>query len=168
MQSCFTSGRRTCGTLRFVSRIIVAALGFLMGGCALLFSSGDKEIGVIPAGSVSGFHFRTVLPRRTDSIRFVRTDPGSTNHSYEHIIVSLTNTSTQVISVRVANSFREIRPRTVAQLYDGSLESLLSVGTLPISSWSGRASCGILVQFPTNTSRPAPIRVVVSYSSPPL
>ena len=168
MHSCFTSSRKAFRNIGFISRIMVGALCLLMTGCALLFSSGDKEVGVIPAGSASSFHFRTVLPRRTDSIRFVRTDPGSTNHSDEPIIVSLTNASTQVISVGVVNSFREIRPRTVAQLYDGSLESLLSGRALLISSWSGRASCGILVQFPTNTSRPAPIRVVVSYSSPPL
>ncbi len=168
MLSCFTSSRKKFRNIGFISRIMVGALCLLMTGCALLFSSGDKEIGVIPAGSASSFQFRTVLPQRSRAIRFVGTDPSSTNHMDERVTVWITNSSARVISLQVANSFKEVDPHTTEQLYDGRLSSLLSGETLPVSSWSGRASCGILVRFPTNTYRPAPIRVVVSYSSPPL
>ena len=49
-------------------------------------------------------------------------------------------------------------PRTSALLYDGSLSTLLGGRQLSVSSWSGRASCELHIQFtPAPTLPAAPI-----------
>jgi hypothetical protein len=81
----------------------------------------------------------------------------------------LTNTSTsRTISLQSPGAFANVPPRTSALLYDGSLSTLLDGRQLSVSSWSGRASCELLIQFSPAPTLPAPIRVLCSNSSPPL
>jgi hypothetical protein len=61
-----------------------------------------------------------------------------------------------------------VPPHTSALLYDGSLAALLSGKRLSVSSWSGRASCELHIQFLSAPTFPAPIRVLCSHSSAPL
>ena len=141
----------------------------LFSGCALFFTEGETQIGVIPRDAGSNAVVRTVLRRDARAIRFDCAAPTPGFRTDDKVTVTLRNTSTsRTISLQTPGAFADVPPRTSALLYEGSLSTLLGGRQLSVSSWSGRASCELLIQFSPPPTLPAPIRVLCSYSSPPL
>lgn len=150
-------------------RAMLPVACLLFNGCALLFTEGESQIGTVPREPSTRTVVRTVLRRDARSLRFECADPKGTILGQDRVTVMLTNTSTsKTIEVQNPGAFANVPPHTSVLLYDGSLSALLNGKRLSVSSWSGRASCELHIQFASAPTLPAPIRVLCSYSSPPL
>lgn len=149
-------------------RVLVSAVCILLSGCALFRREGEKELGSIPQGPATQAVIQTSLPRDPRAIKFVCGPPLPSDFGQQRVAVTLTNTSDKVIEVRVPRAFINVAPRTSALLFDGSLSTLLGGYQLPVASWEGRSSCDLHFQFTPPASLPARIRVLCSYSTPPL
>jgi hypothetical protein len=154
---------------RIAVACLLASVVTMLNGCALLFTSGEKVIGVIPREPGSSVVFRTVLPRTANRIWFHCVSPASSFGGEDRVMITLTNTSGQrAISLQNSGAFATVAPHSSARLYDGSLAALLGGRGFWISTWDGRASCELHIQFSPAPTLTEPIRVLYSYSSPPL
>ena len=145
-------------------RVLLSFICLLFGGCAVFFSEGDRELGVIQPQPTMNVVIRAVLPRDTHSIRFTCTTPLPSVQGEQRVTVTLTNTSTRTIELGRSN----VAPHGSMQIFDGSLSALVDDRRFAVSTWSGRASCELHIQFAEAPSLPAQIRVLCWRSSPPL
>jgi hypothetical protein len=148
-------------------RVLLPFLCLLFGGCAVFFSEGDRELGVIKPQPATNVVIRAVLPRDTCSIRFTCAAPIPSVQGEERVTVTLTNTSTRTIELG-PGVVSGVAPHGSVQLFDGSLSALVGDRQFAVSAWSGRASCELHIQFASAPSLAAPIRVLCWRSSPPL
>lgn len=147
----------------------LTSLLVMLNGCVLLFTEGEKTIGVIPSGPENEVRFRSVLPRTSRAIRFRCAVPTSSVPGEVRVMVTLINTSKRrTISVENPGAFAQIGPHSSALIYDGGLADLLGNRGIPISTWSGRASCKLHIYFSRPLTLAEPIRVTCWHSSPPL
>jgi hypothetical protein len=149
-------------------RFLISAICMLLSGCALLPGEGVKELGSMPQGHTTQAVIQTSLPRDARAIKFVCGTAVPTDFGQQRIAVTLANTSDRSIEVLVPGAFTNVAPHASAQLFDGSLSTLLSGHQFPVSSWEGCASCELHAQFTPPANLPARISVLCSYSSPPL
>ena len=149
-------------------RVLLPFACVLFGGCAVFFSEGNCELGVIPPQPATNVVIRAVLPRDSRSIRFACTAPVPSVQGEERVTVVLTNTSTRIISLGDPGAVSDVVPHASVQLFDGSLSALFGGRHFAVSTWSGRASCELHIQFASVTSLSAPIRILCWRSSPPL
>ena len=103
-------------------RLLLPFLFLPLAGCAVFFSEGDREIGVIPVQTTSSVVIRAVLPRDAHDIRFACATPVSSTQAEQRVTVSLTNTSTRTIELGRSS----VASHGSTQLYDGSLSALIS------------------------------------------
>lgn len=144
-------------------RTLLPFLCVPLAGCALLFSASDRELGVIELQPTKRVVIRTVLPRDAKYIRFTSPVP---IHGEQRVTVMLTNTSTRTIELR-PGAVSAVAPHGSVQLFDGMLSALVSDPGIPVSTWSGRASCELHLQFQSAPYLSAPIRVLCHRSSAP-
>lgn len=138
-------------------------------GCGVfLISAGSKEIGVIPREPGSNVVFRTVLPSNANDICFECASPGSSFRAEDRVMIALTNTSGKRTITIEDGTF--VAPHGGATLYEGSVAALLGEGgrSFWTTTWDGRASCELHIQFRPAPTLPSPIRVFCHYSDPPL
>src|SRR5881394_1066015 len=148
-------------------RLLLPFVCLLFDGCAVFFSESDRELGVIRPQPTTNVVIRAVLPRDAQSIRFTCAAPISRVQGEERVMVTLTNTSTRTIELG-PGAVSTVAPHRSVQLFDGSLSALVGDRRFAVSTWSGRASCELHIQFASAPSLPAPIRVLCWRSSPPL
>jgi hypothetical protein len=138
-------------------------------GCGVFFlSAGSKEIGVIPREPGSNVVFRTVLPSNANDICFECASPASSFRAEDRVMITLTNTSGKRTITIEGRTF--VAPHGSAALYEGGIATLLAEGrrAFRTTTWQGRASCELHIQFTPAPTLPAPIRVFCHYSDPPL
>ncbi len=148
-------------------RLLLPFLCLLFCGCAAIFSEGDRELGVIQSQPTTNAVIRVVLPRNAHAIRFTCAAPITSVQGQNRVKLTLTNTSTKTIELGPGPA-STVAPHGSVQLFDGSLSALVSDRRFQVSTWSGRASCELHIQFVSPPSLPAPIRVLCWRSSPPL
>ena len=150
-------------------RAVLPLFALLLSGCALLFTEGETELGIVEAGTSSDAVIRTVLPRDARAIRFYCPMRTPTEVDDVRVTIELTNTSKSgVVSVRTTTGLTEVLPHSKAIIYDGGLLALLDGSSVPISCGSGRVSCELHFRFASRPTQPQPIRVRCSHSSAPL
>ncbi len=148
-------------------RLTLPFLCLMFGGCAVFFTEGDRELGVIQPKPATNVVIRAVLPRNAQTIRFTSAAPIPSGQGEQRVTVTLANTSTRTIGLGPGPG-SPVLPHSSEQLFEGTLSVLVSDRQFPVSTWSGRASCELHVQFASAPSLAAPIRVLCWRSSPPL
>lgn len=148
-------------------RLTLPFLCLLFSGCAVFFTEGDHQLGVIEPQPATNVVIRAVLPRDARSIRFTSAAPIPSGQGDQRVAVTLVNTSTRTIDLG-PGAASSVAPHSSKQLFEGSLSALVSDRGFPVSTWSGRASCELHLQFASAPSLAAPIRVLCWRSSPPL
>ena len=149
-------------------RVLIPIVALLLGGCAVFFREGERELGVLPLLLSKDVVVRTVLPRTVRTIRFVASAETASVPPGVAVTVAFVNVSSdKTISVGRFGA-PAVPPRTSVELFTGPLCDLLGELRFPVSTWSGRAPCEFKFhfEFPPNLS--APIRILGSCSSPPL
>jgi hypothetical protein len=148
-------------------RLTLPFVFLLFGGCAVLFTEGDRELGVIQPQPATNVVIRAVLPRDARSIRFTSATPIPSGQGEQRVTVTLVNTSTRTIELG-PGAVSTVAPHSSVQFFDGSLSALVGDRGFVVSTLSGRASCELHILFASAPSLPAPIRVLCWRSSPPL
>ena len=148
-------------------RVLLPLVCLLFSGCAVFFSEGDHELGVIPLQPTTNVVIRAVLPRDARSIRFTCAAPIPGAQGEARVTVTLTNTSNGTIELG-PGTVSAVAPRGSVQIFDGSLSALVGDRRFAVSTWSGRAPCELHIQFESAPILPAPIYVLCWRSSPPL
>lgn len=148
-------------------RLTLPFVCLLFGGCAVFFTESDRELGVIQPKPGTNVVIRAVLPRDARSIRFTSAKAVPTGQGEQRVAVTLANTSTRTIELG-PGSASALAPHSSVQLFEGSLSVLLTDRQFSVSTWSGRASIELHVQFASAPSLDVPIRILCWRSSPPL
>jgi hypothetical protein len=148
-------------------RLMLPFLCLLFAGCAVFFTEGDRELGVIQPQPATNVVIRAVLPRDARSIRFISAAPIPSGQGEQRVTVTLTNTSTRTIELG-PGAVSSVAPHSSVQLFEGSLSALVGDSGFVVSTLSGRASCELNILFASAPSFDAPIRVLCWRSSPPL
>ncbi len=148
-------------------RLTLPFVCLLLGGCAVFFTEGERELGVIQPQPDTNVIIRAVLPRDARSIRFTSVAPIPSGQGEQRVTVTLANTSTRAIELG-PGAVSAVAPHSSLQLFEGSLSALVGGRGFVVSTLSRRASCELHILFASAPSLSAPIRVLCWRSSPPL